>query len=75
MKDFFYRCLLVLEKRFGSWIFLLIAWHVATGYFLIFPRRVAISICFYHRLFPERGRLARSGPMLRAQMSNVSSSG
>ena len=56
MKDFFYRCLMVLAKRFGSWIFLLIAWHVATGYFLFFPRRVAVSVRFYRRLFPERPR-------------------
>lgn len=56
MKDFFYRCLMILARRFGSWIFLLIAWHVALGYFLLFPRRVAVSVRFYRRLFPERTR-------------------
>ena len=56
MKDFVYRCLIVLARRFGSWIFLLIAWHVATGYFLFFPHRVAVSVRFYRRLFPDRGR-------------------
>ena len=56
MKDFFYRCLMFLARRFGSWIFLLIAWHVALGYFLFFPRRVAVSVRFYRRLFPERPR-------------------
>jgi predicted LPLAT superfamily acyltransferase len=56
MKDFVYRCLVVLQKRFGSWIFLLIAWHVATGYFLLFPCRVAVSVRFYRQLFPDRGR-------------------
>lgn len=56
MKDFFYRCLIFLAKRFGTWIFLLFAWHVATGYFLFFPRRVAVSVRFYRRLFPGRGR-------------------
>ena len=56
MKDLFYRCLASLARRFGNWIFLLIAWHVATGYFLFFPRRVAVSVRFYRRLFPERGR-------------------
>jgi predicted LPLAT superfamily acyltransferase len=54
MKDFFYRCLMFLAKRFGTWIFLLVAWHVATGYFLLFPGRVAVSIRFYRRLFPDR---------------------
>ena len=56
MKDLFYRCLVALARRFGNWIFLLIAWHVATGYFLLFPRRVAVSVRFYRRLFPDRGR-------------------
>ena len=56
MKDLFYRCLMALARRLGSWIFLLVAWHVATGYFLLFPRRVAVSVRFYRRLFPERPR-------------------
>jgi predicted LPLAT superfamily acyltransferase len=57
MKDLFYRCLVVLARRFGSRIFLLMAWPVATGYFILFPRRVAVSVRFYRRLFPGRGRL------------------
>ncbi|MHB8771818.1 MAG: LpxL/LpxP family acyltransferase [Syntrophales bacterium] len=56
MKDLFYRILMTLTRRFGSWVFLLIAWHVALGYFLLFPRRVAVSVRFYRRLFPERPR-------------------
>ena len=56
MKDFFYRCLMFLARRFGSWIFLVIAWHVALGYFLLFPHRVAVSVRFYRRLFPDRPR-------------------
>jgi len=56
MRDFAYRCLVVLQKRFGSWLFLLIAWPVATGYFILFPRRVAVSVRFYRQLFPGRGR-------------------
>ena len=56
MKDFFYRCLMFLAKRFGTWIFLPIAWPVATGYFLFFPGRVAVSVRFYRRLFPNRSR-------------------
>jgi len=57
VKDLFYRCLMALARTFGDWIFLLIAWHVATGYFLLCPRRVAVSVRFYRRLFPERPRL------------------
>ncbi|MCE5265187.1 MAG: lysophospholipid acyltransferase family protein [Deltaproteobacteria bacterium] len=56
MKDLVYRCLMALERRFGRWIFLVVAWHVATGYFFLFPRRVAVSVRFYRRLFPDRGR-------------------
>ncbi|MEW6333943.1 MAG: lysophospholipid acyltransferase family protein [Thermodesulfobacteriota bacterium] len=56
MKDFFYRSLMFLTRRLGAWIFLLLAWPVATGHFLFFPRRVAVSVRFYRRLFPERGR-------------------
>jgi predicted LPLAT superfamily acyltransferase len=56
MKDLFYRCLIFLTQRCGTWIFLLFAWPVATGHFLLYPRRVAISVRFYRRLFPERGR-------------------
>ncbi|MBA4421660.1 MAG: lauroyl acyltransferase [Syntrophus sp. (in: bacteria)] len=54
MKDFFYRCLIFLTKSCGIWIFLLLAWPVATGYFLFFPGRVAVSVRFYRRLFPGR---------------------
>lgn len=54
MKDFFYRCLIFLTKRCGTWIFLLIAWPVATGYFLFFPGRAAVSVRFYRSLFPDR---------------------
>ena len=57
VKDLFYRAIIFLKNHCGRWIFLLFAWHVATGYFLIFPRRVAVSVRFYRRLFPEGGRL------------------
>ena len=56
MKDLFYRILISLAQRFGDGIFLLLARPVATGYFLFFPHRVAVSVRFYRRLFPERGR-------------------
>ena len=54
MKDLFYRLLLALTRRCGVWIFLLAAWPVATGYFILFPRRVAVSVRFYRTLFPGR---------------------
>ena len=39
----------------GAWLFKAGAWWVATGYFILFPKRVAISVNFYKALFPERG--------------------
>lgn len=56
MKAFFYRTLTALANRLGNWVFLMIAWFVATGYFIFFPRRVRASVRFYRRLFAERGR-------------------
>lgn len=56
MKDRFYLLMTFLTRHLGVWIFLLIAWFIATGYFLFFPKRVAISVRFYLRLFPERSR-------------------
>lgn len=39
----------------GAWLFKAGAWWVATGYFILFPQRVAVSISFYKALFPGRG--------------------
>ena len=55
MKDLFYRCLMFISAFIGSWFFKTGAWWVATGYFILFPQRVAISINFYKALFPARG--------------------
>jgi len=55
VKALFYRILTVLARTIGDWAFLMIAWFVATGYFLFFPHRVSVSRRFYEALFPERG--------------------
>jgi predicted LPLAT superfamily acyltransferase len=52
----FYQLLSSLARRMGSWVFSLGSWWVATGYFILFPRRVAVSGAFYRALFPGRGR-------------------
>ena len=57
MKAFFYKSMLVLSRRTGAGVFLFSAWFVATGYFIFFPTRVAVSVRFYRALFPERSRL------------------
>jgi len=56
VKDLFYRLLAALARRLGNWVFLMMAWFVAAGYFLFFPRRRAVSVDFYETLFPGRGR-------------------
>jgi len=56
VKDRFYLLLTFLTRHLGVWVFLLIAWFIATGYFLFFPKRVAVSVRFYRRLFPDRSR-------------------
>ncbi|HVO64918.1 MAG TPA: hypothetical protein VMT12_00415 [Syntrophales bacterium] len=57
MKDIFYKVLIFLSKRLGLWVFRFMAWFVATGYFILFPGRVAMSVYFYKALFPRRGAL------------------
>ena len=57
MKDAFYQLLITLSKRMGLWVFRFMAWFVASGYFFLFPGRVAISLRFYRALFPSRGLL------------------
>jgi len=55
MQDLFYRILMRISSFTGPWFFKTIAWWVATGYFVFFPQRVAVSIDFYKALFPGRG--------------------
>jgi predicted LPLAT superfamily acyltransferase len=54
VKDRFYRILTVLSKGLGLWLFRLVAWGIASGYFFLFPSRVAVSTRFYRALFPAR---------------------
>lgn len=55
MKTLFYRILILLTRFFGWWFFSLVSGGIATGYFLLFPRRVAVGMRFYRALFPRRG--------------------
>jgi predicted LPLAT superfamily acyltransferase len=56
MKGMFYGSIILMSKILGPWIFVLISRVVAAGYFLFFPRRVAVSCQFYRALFPDRSR-------------------
>ncbi len=54
MKKWFYKTLVFGSEKFGQWFFRFFAWFVATGYFVLFPRRVKTGINFYRALFPNR---------------------
>jgi lauroyl/myristoyl acyltransferase len=55
MKKLTYRIALYLSHRMGVWFFRTFSWCIATGYFFLFPARLADSLKFYHALFPGRG--------------------
>ncbi|MEE9913359.1 MAG: lysophospholipid acyltransferase family protein [Deltaproteobacteria bacterium] len=55
MKKFFYKIALFLSHKLGVWFFRTFSWCIATGYFFLFPARVADSLKFYRALFPGRG--------------------
>ncbi len=54
MKKLFYKTLIWVSRILGLWVFRLFAWIVSTGYFCLFPRRVATGVRFYGALFPNR---------------------
>lgn len=54
MRTYLYRAIVHLSKIMGTWVFLVFAWIVATGFFMLFPMRVNNSIRFYRALFPGR---------------------
>lgn len=55
MKKLPYKILLYLTRLLGLWFFRVFSWFVATGYYFLFPVRVANSFGFYRALFPDRG--------------------
>jgi lauroyl/myristoyl acyltransferase len=57
MKKLSYKILLYLTRRLGLCFFRIFSWFIATGYFFLFPSRVAESLKFYRSLFPERNFL------------------
>ena len=54
MINLFYRTMVYLSRRCGTWVIYTAVWFVVTGYFLFFPRRVATSVRFYRAVFPHR---------------------
>jgi lauroyl/myristoyl acyltransferase len=55
MKKLPYKILLYLTRKLGLWFFRILSWFIATGYFFLFPVRVANSFEFYRTLFPGHG--------------------
>jgi lauroyl/myristoyl acyltransferase len=54
MIELVYRLVAHLSRMVGLWLIRAIAAIVATGYFVLLPRRLAHSVRFYRALFPER---------------------
>ena len=44
------------SRILGPWVFKVLSRFVSTGYFLLFPKRVAVGVRFYRALFPGRTR-------------------
>lgn len=54
MKKFSYKVAVFFSHRLGVWFFRAFSWCIATGYFFLFPMRVAESLKFYQALFAGR---------------------
>jgi len=57
MRKFLYKTIIFISRRFGLWVFVVYAWIIATGFFLLFPLRVGTSVRLYRALYPDRNRL------------------
>jgi predicted LPLAT superfamily acyltransferase len=55
MKEYCYGVLIALLQQIGLWVFRVGAWLITSGYFLLFPGRVAVGVRFYGALAPEHG--------------------
>ncbi len=54
MSERYYRFSTAVSRKVGAWFFRAGAWFVAAGYYIFFPKRVAVSVRFYQKLFPGR---------------------
>ena len=54
MKKLSFKVAVYFSHRLGVWFFRSFSWFIATGYFFLFPARVAHSLKFYRALFPDR---------------------
>ncbi len=56
MVKIFYRFITFFSRLLGPWFFRVFSRFISTGYFILFPKRVAIGMRFYGALFPGKGR-------------------
>ncbi|MEQ8215047.1 MAG: lysophospholipid acyltransferase family protein [Smithellaceae bacterium] len=54
MRRHLYSLTICLSRHLGLWFFHTFSWCVASGYFFLFPARVAQSLKFYGALFSQR---------------------
>ena len=57
MEKFLYKFIIFISRKLGLWVFVVYAWIIATGFFLLFPLRVVSSVRLYRALHPDRNRL------------------
>jgi predicted LPLAT superfamily acyltransferase len=57
MRILLYKSIIFISRKLGLWVFVVYAWIVATGFFLLFPLRVGNSVRLYRALFPDRNGL------------------
>jgi lauroyl/myristoyl acyltransferase len=57
MKNFFYKVAVYFSRSLGVWFFRVFSWFIATGYFFLFPVRIAHGIKFYRALLPKNALL------------------
>lgn len=55
MRKHSYKLAIYLSWHLGVWFFRTLSWFIATGYFFLFPTRVAESLKLYRALFPGHG--------------------
>ena len=55
IKKISYYVALYFSRRWGLWFFRTFSWFIATGYYFLFPWRVAHSYKFYKVLIPRKG--------------------
>lgn len=54
MNELLFTIISALSARFGIWVLMIYAWFVATGFFFLFPEKVAVSVRLYRMLFPKK---------------------